>query len=87
MKTSLKRTATLSLLVMGLLLSLPKGARAQDTNALEIIKRLEKRIEQLEQKVKSLEFTAVNLHFMTKAKFFNMSDFILKCLSGWRDLI
>jgi len=31
------------------------GAGAQDTNTLEIIKQLQKRIEELEQKVKSLE--------------------------------
>ena len=55
MKQKFMRKVWVPIVVFGILFSLAEEARSQDTNALEIIKRLEKRIEDLEHKVKSLE--------------------------------
>jgi phosphate-selective porin OprO/OprP len=51
----LKFSLVVGPLVLGLLQIEPFGAKAQDTNTLQLLKQLQKRIEDLEQKVKTLE--------------------------------
>src|SRR5690349_17248035 len=67
-----KRTArpmklTLAAAILGVV-GLPLAATAQDTNTLELIKQLQKRIDDLELKVKTLESEKEAVHQASDAK-------------------
>src|SRR5258708_11204340 len=55
MKTKVKLSRALALAGLMGLFSQPCSSRAQDTNTIELIQKLQKRVEELEQKVKDLD--------------------------------